>query len=59
MKMRISLPDGVCLMPLLAPSRGHPYDKRRGGRDVDGDGIPDADFQDVNANGLPDQIDEG
>ena len=33
------------------------FDESRGGRDGDGDGIPDADFPDQNANGLPDAID--
>jgi hypothetical protein len=35
----------------------HPYDKRTGGSDGDGDGIPDAGFVDGNRNGLPDHLD--
>ena len=35
----------------------HPYDPAQGGRDQDGDGIPDSGFTDVNRNGLPDHVD--
>lgn len=34
-----------------------PYDPSRGGRDEDGDGIPDTAFADRNRNGLPDHVD--
>jgi hypothetical protein len=34
-----------------------PYDPSRGGRDDDGDGIPDAGFADANGNGLADHVD--
>jgi hypothetical protein len=35
----------------------HPYDRAQGGRDEDGDGVPDSGFTDVNQNGLPDHLD--
>ena len=35
----------------------HPYDAKRGGRDTNGDGAPDADFTDANRNSLPDHLD--
>jgi len=34
-----------------------PYDAKRGGRDTNGDGTPDADFTDTNRNSLPDHLD--
>jgi hypothetical protein len=44
--------DGVRNVYDLAP-----YDPGRGGRDADGDGVPDSGFVDRNANGLPDHLD--
>jgi hypothetical protein len=35
----------------------HPFDRSRGGRDADRDGIPDTGFADENANGVPDFVD--
>ncbi|HSQ70218.1 MAG TPA: hypothetical protein VLM41_09045 [Steroidobacteraceae bacterium] len=35
----------------------HPYDAAKGGRDHDGDGVPDSAFTDRNHNGLPDHVD--
>jgi len=34
-----------------------PYEAKRGGRDTNGDGAPDADFTDANRNSLPDHLD--
>ena len=34
-----------------------PYDAKRGGRDTNGDGAPDADFTDANRNTIPDHVD--
>jgi len=35
----------------------NPYDPKRGGRDTNGDGTPDANFADTNRNSLPDHLD--